>query len=216
MCGRFSLATTADRLAARFEVAVPVGFSFSYNLSPGQAIAVVHEADGGREMVLMHWGLIPGWSRDRAIGRRLINARAETAHRKPAFREAFRRRRALVPATGFFEWADAPGGRQPWHFRRTDGAPFAIAALWERWTAGEETIQSCTLLTMPANDLVAPVHHRMPVIIATAEYSRWLNAEPAQARPLLGEANEELIAYTVDRRVNDPRHDDESCITPTA
>ena len=216
MCGRFSLATTADRLAAHFDMAVPAQCPPTYNLCPGQAIAVVHEADGRRAMARMHWGLIPGWSRDRAIGRRLINARAETVHSKPAFREAFRHRRALVPATGFFEWANATGGRQPWHFCRPDSAPFAIAALWERWTGGDEVVQSCTLLTTAANDLVAPVHPRMPVIIAVAEYHRWLSAEPAQARQLLTQTNEELIAYTVNRRINDPHNDDESCIAPTA
>ncbi|MBV9124870.1 MAG: SOS response-associated peptidase, partial [Planctomycetes bacterium] len=174
-----------------------------------------------REMSLLRWGLVPSWAEDPAIGNRLINARAETAAEKPAFRSAFRQRRCLIPADGFYEWQRHPGGKTPYYFSLRDKQPFAFAGLWERWQApGGKVLETCTLLTTQANSLVQPVHDRMPVIVPAAEYDRWLDPslhDPALLQPILQPyAPEEMTAYAVSRWVNDPKHEDARCVQPPA
>lgn len=221
MCGRFTLKTTAEVLAEHFELPeVPVLVP-RYNIAPSQTVAVVRGGaePAGRELTGLRWGLIPSWAEDPGIGNRMINARAETVAEKPAFRSAFRRRRCLIVADGFYEWRRQDGRTQPFYFRLRDGGPFAIAGLWERWEKGDEPIESCTLLTTGANDVVGPVHDRMPVVLDPAEYGRWLDPRvdrPEGLQPLLQPyPGERMVALPVGRHVNDPRHDDPRCIEPS-
>jgi putative SOS response-associated peptidase YedK len=222
MCGRFSLKARPEVLAQRFELTEVTGLEPRYNIAPTQPVAVVRAGTEatGRELSRLHWGLIPSWADDPAIGNRMINARAETADQKPAYRSAFRLRRCLVLADGFFEWTKADGAKRPYYFRLEDGGPFAFAGLWERWTKGQEPIESCTLLTTDANNLVGPVHERMPVILEPEDYGRWL--DPQRRRPedvhalLRPVPAEQMIGYPVGRWVNDPRHDDPRCVEPAA
>lgn len=218
MCGRFTLKTRPEVLAQHFELTEAPSVELRYNIAPTQPVAVVRTGPegSGRELSRLRWGLIPSWADDPAIGNRLINARAETAAEKPAYRAAFRNRRCLVLADGFFEWAKADGAKHPHYFRLKDGGPFAFAGLWERWTKGEQPIESCTLLTTEANDVVGPVHERMPVILGPEEYSRWLDLRrrrPEDVSAILRPfPAERMIGYPVERFVNDPRHDDPRCV----
>jgi putative SOS response-associated peptidase YedK len=163
--------------------------------------------------------LVPGWAKDPAVGNRLINARAETAAVKPAFRAALRRRRCLVVADGFYEWQPQGKRKQPYYIRLRQGRPFGFAGLWEVWEGPEHArLESCTLLTTAANDLVRPIHDRMPVIIAPADYQPWLDAavdDTQQLLPLLRPyPGEEMTAYAVGPLVNNPGNDDPRCIEP--
>src|SRR5262249_41316010 len=173
---------------------------------PTQTVPVVRAAEGGRQLALARWGLIPHWATDPAIGNRLINARSETVAEKPSFRDAFRQRRCLIPATVFCEWWAPAGGKQPFHFRLREGRPFAFAGLWERWQGGDGAVESCAILTTEANAVVRPVHERMPVILPPEDFAAWLDTswppEELQAllRPYLAE---EMEARAVSRRVND-------------
>jgi putative SOS response-associated peptidase YedK len=221
MCGRFTLKTRPEVLAEHFELPEVPGVKPRYNIAPTQPVAVVRTGfEGGRELSPLRWGLIPSWADDPSIGNRMINAQAETAAEKPAYRSAFRLRRCLVLADGFYEWAKANGAKQPHYFQLKDGSPFAFAGLWERWAKGEEPIESCTLLTTEANEAVGPVHQRMPVILEPKEYGRWL--DPQRRRPedvsaiLRPFPAERMVAYPVGRWVNDPRHDDPRCVEPAA
>jgi len=222
VCGRFTLSTAADILQQLFEIdAGPMPeLAARYNIAPTQDVAVVRAADGGaREMVLARWGLIPFWAREPDIGSRLINARLETAADKPAFRSAFAARRCLLPADGFYEWAKADGAKQPYLFRLQSGGPFGLAGLWDRWRFPDgQTIDTCTILTTEADEVVAPVHPRMPVIVGRASYGAWLDPSNRRAdavRGLVaGGAGEMLVGYTVSRRVNTPTADDPGLVEP--
>jgi len=220
MCGRYALLSSTELLVELFALsgAVPK-LEPRYNIAPTQLAPVVRRAPQGRRLDLLRWGLVPSWARDASIGARMINARSETAAGKPAFGEALARRRCLVPADGFFEWRKTGRVRQPYFIRRRDGAPCALAGLWERWSAaGGETIESFTVLTTTPNALVEPLHDRMPVIIEPADFERWLDLDepdPARLRPLLGPLPaEQMEAHPVSRRVNSPAHDDPACIEP--
>jgi putative SOS response-associated peptidase YedK len=169
---------------------------------------------------LLKWGLVPGWADDPALGNRLINARAETAAEKPTFRAAFRQRRCLVLADGFFEWQRVGGKKQPYYFRLGDGSPFAFAGLWEHWERDGKALDSCAILTTGANELVKPVHDRMPVILPSADFEQWLDPKggkgpelQALLRPFPAEA---MTSYPVGLRVNNPRHNDAACVAPLA
>lgn len=194
-----------------------------YNIAPTQPVAAVRLPEDGadRELVMLHWGLIPFWAKDPRIGARMINARAETAADKPAFRAAFRRRRCLVPADGFYEWQKQNGTKQPYYIHLQDGRPFAFAGLWERWRGEDDAvIESCTLLTTKPNELVRPLHNRMPVILHPHNYALWLDPEVEQAdalRRLLDPfPSGEMEAYPVSRYVNAPQHEGPECIAPLA
>jgi putative SOS response-associated peptidase YedK len=173
----------------------------------------------GRELAFLRWGLIPSWSKDPAIGNRLINARAETAQEKPSFRSAFRRHRCLIPTNGFYEWQRLERGKQPYFVRMRDGQLFAFAGLWDRWESPDKgVIETCTILTTAANTVLAPIHDRMPVILPPTEYARWLDPtlrDPDSLAPLLVPfPPEEMLAFPVSPRVNAPTVDDEKCIAP--
>jgi putative SOS response-associated peptidase YedK len=222
MCGRYVLRSRAEAIAEEFDLPDVPLLEPRYNIAPTQPVAAVRIDPQGheREFTALRWGLIPSWADDPALGNRMINARAETAAEKPAYRSAFRLRRCLVLADGFYEWAKADGAKQPHYFQLKDGGPFAFAGLWERWAKGEEPIESCTLLTTEANEVVSPVHQRMPVILEPEDYGRWLDPQrrrledvSAILRPFPAKR---MLAYPVGRFVNDPRNEDPRCVERVA
>ncbi len=188
-----------------------------YNIPPGQKIlAVVQLEDGSNKAVNLHWGLIPSWAKDRAISSHLINARAETLAEKPSFKTAYRHRRCLIPATGFFEWQNTESGKRPYHIHQQDNALFAFAGIWEHWEHDQETVYSCTIITTAANDKITPIHNRMPVIIAPDDYKRWLDKKTAvieMADFLAADAYRKMQITPISTRVNNPLHNDESCLS---
>ena len=217
MCGRFTLRTPAADLAEEFEVDERPNLAARYNIAPSQDILVVRAAreGGGREFAMPRWGLVPAWAKDPALGGRMINARAETLADKPSFREAYRARRCLVVADGFYEWQKAPdGAKLPHHIRFADNAPFAIAGLWESWRAADgETLETCALITTEANQDLAPIHHRMPAILPSQAYDAWLDVRSQPPASLLRPYPlGELTAHPVGPRVNSARHDDAACL----
>jgi putative SOS response-associated peptidase YedK len=168
--------------------------------------------------VPLRWGLIPSWADDPTIGNRLINARSETVASKPSFRAAFKNRRCLIPADGFYEWKKEGKTKQPLHIQRKHGLPFAFAGLWEEWERENEIIQSCTIITTEANELMAEFHDRMPVILDAKHYELWLDPEvhdPNLLEPLLRPyPSEELVVHAVGSLVNNPRNEDPRCVEP--
>ena len=221
MCGRFTLTTPREVLAGAFELDGAPELAPRFNVAPGQDVATVWRTrEGRRELRLRRWGLVPGWAADRRIGSRLVNARAETAAVKPAFREALRWRRCLVPADGFYEWAGGPGAgpRQPYHIALPDRAAFAIAGLFERWRAEDGAwLETCTLLTVAANEAVAAVHDRMPAILGHGDFEPWLDPGLQDPQRLLVPwAGARLELHPVSRRVNRTEHDDAECIASLA
>lgn len=189
-----------------------------YNIAPSQDVPVVRlkRDRSGRELAMVRWGLVPSWADDPKIGYRLINARAESVAKKPAFRDAFKKRRCLVPANGFYEWEKRDGGKQPWLIRAKGGALLAFAGLWEIWRPPDgEPLQSCTIVTCAPNALAGRFHNRMPVILDAADHERWLSGEPEEASTLLGPCpDDRLEAWPVSPQVNSPKHDDANLITP--
>lgn len=220
MCGRFSQSQSAGAIAQAFQVDVPP-LTPRYNIAPTQPVATVLRTPEhqDRQFRMLHWGLIPSWAKDKKIGARLINARAETVAEKPAFRSAFRKQRCLVLADGFYEWQQQENHKQkqPFYFRFQDGRPFAFAGLWEHWEdANGDELESCTLLTTQANELMRPIHNRMPVILDPKDYDLWLDLEmknPELLQPLLHlYATQEMMAYPVNKVVNKPSNDSMECI----
>src|SRR5512139_2812246 len=214
MCGRFTLFTPASRLAEVFLPGEVLAATPRYNIAPGQPILAVRAsaAHDRREFAMPRWGLVPAWARDAAIGSRLINARAETVSEKPAFRRAIRERRCLVPADGFYEWKREGAVKRPFYIRMRDGVPFAFAGIWERWEGiPGESAETCAILTTAPNDLLAPIHDRMPLILPPEEYGRWLDPSvrsPESLAPLLRPLpSAALEAYPVGRTVNNPLAD---------
>jgi putative SOS response-associated peptidase YedK len=218
MCGRFALIVDASVLADVFDVDPPRDFTPRFNIAPTQEVPIVRaDQTGSRECSLVRWGLVPSWSKDEKIGARMINARSETAAEKPSFRSAIKTRRCLVPASGFYEWVQGPGGKQPHFIHFADARVFAFAGLWERWSKGTgDPLDTFTILTTAPNDLMADLHDRMPVILPRASYTEWL--EP---RPLSPDRLQEMLspppadgmeAYPVTTHVNRPANDDAECI----
>jgi len=209
MCGRFAQRSDPKRLAKEFKVEEVPQVEARYNIAPTQEILAVRESPDGREMTFFKWGLVPSWAKDVSMGARLINARSETIEEKPSFRDAFKKRRCIIPADGFYEWQRNGGKKQPFFFRMRDEHPFGFAGLWERWEGeGGQAINSCTILTTEANEVLRPVHDRMPVILHPGDYPLWLNGDERE-RVLLGELlrpypAEEMIGYPVSMLVNSP------------
>lgn len=221
MCGRFTLTSPPQRLRERFAlVAAPETLAPRWNIAPSQAVSVIANRRE-RRLRSARWGLVPHWATDPSIGHRLINARAETLAQRPAFREALERRRCVVPADGFYEWQRRGRTRQPFHLRRRDGELLALAGLWDVWRAPDgERLASCAIVTVPANDLVAAIHDRMPAILSSDGVDAWLDpaAAPASARLrwLAPCPDEWLEAYAVSTWVNTPEHDGPQCLAPVA
>ena len=223
MCGRFTLITNLGAIAARFGVSrflEEVRHAPRYNIAPTQTVIVVND-EGTRTLTEMRWGLIPSWAKDPAIGNRMINARAETVATKPAFRVALRKRRGLIPADGFYEWQPVGRRKQPVRIVLKTREPFGFAGLWESWTSPEgEESRSCTIITTEANELLTPIHDRMPVILNHDAEAVWLDPtiqDSARLLPLLRPyPSEEMEIYQVSTRVNNPDRDEPECIKPLA
>jgi putative SOS response-associated peptidase YedK len=229
MCGRYSLTLPNDAMRQLFDLPAAAWMAPRFNIAPSQIAPVIRlgdigrggtggtgGTDGGGGMVLdgMTWGLIPSWSKEGLTSKGQINARSETAAEKPAFRAAFRRRRCLIPADGFYEWQNVEGGKQPYWISRTDGAPFVFAGLWE--TRGDRhggEIVSFAILTTAAAENIRPIHHRMPVILESRNFAAWLDPRETPPPSLFapGQAPE-MTARPVSRRVNSPRNDDAACL----
>ncbi|HNQ24722.1 MAG TPA: SOS response-associated peptidase [Phycisphaerae bacterium] len=239
MCGRFTLTTPADVVAAVFRLLHEPQWQPRYNIAPTQPVGVVRHQGGtatptpaaasgahpsgeeGRRFDLLRWGLVPRWAKEPDGGVLMINARAEGIASKPAFRAAVRFRRCLIPADGFFEWQKLQRRKQPFYIRRRDASVFAFAGLWEHWEGPDgAVIESCTIITTEANDVVRPLHDRMPVILAPAEYELWLDPQVQDAQrvlPLLRPCpSEALEAYPVSAQVNRPTTDRPECVAPLA
>lgn len=225
MCGRFALIAPGETLIEQFGLSPEASSTLSplsprYNIAPTQPVLAIRLARDSeeREPAIFHWGLIPSWSKDRKFGSRLINARSETVAEKPSFRAAFRRRRCLIPADGFFEWQRNANRKQPIYVHSHDGKPFAMAGLWETWHAADgSVIDSCTILTTEPNELMEPIHNRMPVILESPDYDMWLHPgdDPSVALHLLRPyPSEKMNAYPVSTLVNNPRNDSPECIKP--
>jgi putative SOS response-associated peptidase YedK len=216
MCGRYNLTASSDAIAKHFQLPGPVRFLPGYNIAPAQKILnIVELEDQSKKAVNLFWGLVPSWSKDRKNSSHLINARSETVREKPSFRSAFKHRRCLIPATGFYEWLKTDVGKQAFHIHRCDLQLFAFAGLWEQWQHNTETLYSCTIITTIATDLMKAIHDRMPVIIPIEQYQNWLDkdADAEQAFALLNnQAYDQMIATPVSDWVNNPQHDDERCI----
>jgi putative SOS response-associated peptidase YedK len=220
MCGRFTHFASNDEIARLLQLAQVPYLAPRYNVAPTQQVfaARVDQA-GHREPVLLKWGLIPSWADDPAIGNRMINARSETAADKPSFRSAFRKRRCLIPASGFYEWQAVAGKKQkqPFFIRMEHGQPFAFAGLWEVWNKGEEPVESCTILTPAANDVMKPLHDRMPVILDAKDFDCWLDPtvqDRERLEPLLVPYHEGLTAFQISTFVNSPRNQGPKGIEP--
>lgn len=221
MCGRFVLMTPGGSLAEQFGLSEEAVLEPRYNIAPTQLVAVVRISpdDPTRKLVLLKWGLIPFWAKDPAIGPRLINARAESVAGKPAFRAAFKYRRCLIPADGFYEWKKAGTRKQPYFIGMADGKPFALAGLWEHWESTEgEVIESCTILTTGSNELVEQLHDRMPLILEPKDYDLWLDPrvkDPKQLKPLLvAHPSDAMRKFPVSQRVNKATYDAADCVEP--
>jgi putative SOS response-associated peptidase YedK len=220
MCGRFTLRTPASAIAEQFSLLEVPDLQPRFNIAPSQPVAVVRtdpQQANQRQFVFLHWGLVPSWAEDPKIGNRMINARAETAADKPSYRAAIRRRRCLIVADGFYEWKTVAKRRQPMYIHMRDSRPFAFAGLWESWEGADHSaLESCTILTTSSNDLVRPIHDRMPVIITLTDYARWLDPAVQQTEPILPLLQpyppEEMEAYAVSTRVNSPARDDAGCV----
>lgn len=220
MCGRFTLRTSANEVADVFEVPAPIQLTFRFNIAPTQDIAAVRLDDAGaRELVMLRWGLIPSWAKDASMGNTTVNARADSVASKPAFRAAFKRRRCLIVADGFYEWQKSADSKhkQPYYMTLENGL-FGIAGLWEGWDGPDGRVESCTLITTDANSLMAPIHDRMPVILPRETWPLWLDTAVQDADVLTGLLQplpaERMRATPVSTLVNSSRNEHPDCIRP--
>lgn len=216
MCGRFAFYSPSEAAAALFGVEGSLDLRPRYNIAPTQEIAAIRNAeDDKRELVLLRWGLVPFWAKDPSIGNRMINARAETVAEKPAYRNAFKHRRAVVLADGFYEWRREGSNKTPYFITTVSGEPFGLAALWEAWTDKKtgEYIESTTLITTEANEYISELHHRMPVVLDPGLATEWLegNNELIAAGAPQSPA---LTAWPVDKRVNNARNEGSDLVDP--
>jgi putative SOS response-associated peptidase YedK len=224
MCGRYALTTDPHKLARRFGAEPPPDLQPRYNIAPSQNIPIVRQEGEGRRFALARWGLVPSWAKEISFGGySTINARAETVAGKPAYSSAFRHRRALIPASGYYEWqAQAEVKvKQPWFIALKDKEPMAFAGLWEHWTSPEgEALESCCIIVTDANTLTRPIHDRMPVILDPVNWGEWLDPEAkdhialqALLKPYPAEA---MTVWPVGTLVNNPRHDAPDCLERVA
>jgi putative SOS response-associated peptidase YedK len=227
MCGRFTQRMTWAELVRLYRATEPwIGpapkSERRYNIAPTQDVAAVRLVDGKRQLATLRWGLIPIWSKSAKIGYSTINARADTVATKPAFRSAFKKRRCLVPADGYYEWETVGKSKLPWLYEVADG-PFAFAGIWEAWYGPDKNydqppLESCSLIVTDASALAAKVHERMPVILDPVDYDAWLDpeSEPERLQSLLVPYDGRLTARPVSTYVNDARHEGPQCIAPRA
>jgi putative SOS response-associated peptidase YedK len=221
MCGRYAFFAAHEAIARLFGVLDAPPIDARYNIAPTQFVPVVRsDSEGVRRLAMLYWGLLPPWAKEKSLGARMINARAETAREKPAFRAAYRKRRCLVLASGWYEWQRTSGAKQPFFLRQADAEPFGMAGLWESWVerAGEPPLESCTILTGAPDPALAFIHDRMPVIIAPHNYGRWLDRRLEDADVLDAIVAERpsgpLAAQPVSRAVNSARNEGPELIEP--
>ena len=220
MCGRYTLRARLNQLLQIYGAQSDVELEPRYNIAPTQDVAAVRATSDAtaRELVRLHWGLIPSWADDPKIGNRMINARGETVAKKPSFRSAFKRRRCLVLADGFYEWRKEGKTKQPYYIRMKDQASIAFAGLWERWKKNGLEIESCTIITTSANQLMSELHDRMPVILSGQDIDTWLDPTINDAetlQPMLDPyPSEEMEAYPVSTLVNSPKNESNECVEP--
>jgi putative SOS response-associated peptidase YedK len=213
MCGRFTL-HSRDRVKLKGLATLDLPFEPRYNIAPSQNVLTIGDFGTGLEARSMTWGLVPSWSKD---GRGFINARSETIENKPSFSDSFRSRRCLIPADGFYEWQRSGKIAQPYYFQMKDESPFAFAGIWDEWRRDKVSIASCAIITTTANELLASIHNRMPVILRTQSYDTWLEGkyEPAKLRNLLAPfPAAEMTSHAVSYAVNHPKIDDEYLTRP--
>ncbi|MGH8194972.1 MAG: SOS response-associated peptidase [Woeseiaceae bacterium] len=216
MCGRFAFYSAAEATAALFGADAPLPVEPRYNIAPTQYIASLRQSEAGAiELTLLRWGLVPFWAKDPSIGNRMINARVETLAGKPAFRDAFQKRRCLILADGFYEWRKEPHGKTPFFISLASGQPFAFAGLWEAWRDREsgESLQTATVVTTAAHGLMAELHDRMPVVLEPPAGQRWLEG-PAGLLDEVTASVPPLRAWPVDTRVNNARNEGAELIEP--
>ena len=219
MCGRYARYSAVRRFGELFDT--PAGFELaaSYNVAPSNAVLVARNASwGGRELITLKWGLVPSWSKEPKTEFSTLNARAETVAEKPTFRSAFRHRRCLIAADGFYEWGGREGRKQPYYIRLASKSPFAFAGIWEHWERAGESLDSCSILVTGANEILRSIHDRMPVIFSPASYDLWLDPavrDPAKLKHLLVPYPAFLMAmHAVSARVNNVRNNDPTLISP--
>lgn len=214
MCGRFTVTVSHKSLQEAFPLFELPDFTPRFNIAPTQPVLAVRHEEGKEKPqgVFLRWGLVPSWADDLSIGNRLINARADGVAQKPAFRAAFKKRRCLILADGFYEWKKGPkpkDPKQPFHIRLGGGQPFAFAGLWEHWEKREEPVETCTIITTGANEAIAPLHDRMPVILERRDYARWLDPTAGDPQTLLEMLRpyraDEIETIPVTTRINNPR-----------
>ncbi len=218
MCTRFVLLKEHLRAALQ-QLGLPenAGYVSRYNIAPGTPVPAARAAPQ-RESCALRWGLVPSWARE-DVGFKLVNARAETLVEKPAFRDALRRRRCVIPVSGFYEWQTVGRAKKPWLFRWRDEQPFALAGLWESWRAPDgTTLETCAVITVEPNELMRPLHHRMPVMLTPGQFDPWLDpavAEPEKLRPLLRPPPAAAMsAVALDSYVSNVRHEGPACLAP--
>ena len=220
MCGRFALKAPPRTIQQHFDLSETVNLSPRFNIAPSQDVAVIRHLSGKgcRQLDMLRWGLIPGWAKDMKISYRMINARAETLAQKPAFRTAFKKRRCIIAADGFYEWLHLGKTKQPFFVHMKNNAVFGFAGLWESWNNPEgHTVESCTIITTSANDLVRKIHDRMPVILYPARYEAWLqDSTPEQTLQqfLMPYPADKMESYRVSSEVNSPKNDTMECMRP--
>lgn len=219
MCGRFTQTFSSSEIAKAFNLANLPELKPRYNIAPTQEVAAIvrSEASSEREFKWLRWGLIPSWAKDSKMGAKLINARAESVAQKPSFRSAFRYSRCLIIADGFYEWQQQENRKQPFYIQQIDGLPFALAGLWSTWQPKNgETISTCTIITTKANEIVQPIHERMPVILKSTDYEKWLAPtvqQPELLQPLLQPySSDKLKVAPVSTKVNNSRNDSPECV----
>lgn len=217
MCGRFALTSNASTLSKQFDANIFVTLTPRFNIAPSQRILVLRTRNHHqrREPVLLKWGLVPSWAKDQSIGARLTNARSETAFTKPSFRDSFRRRRCLIPATGFYEWTTLGKRKQPHYVRLTSNEPFGIGGLWDVWEQNGNTIETCAILTCDANQAMQHLHPRMPVVIQPERYDAWLDPSQIDAAAVFQDLHPfpetRTAIYPVSDYVNNVHHGDSRC-----
>ena len=218
MCGRFISYHSSSEIAPAFNLANVPELEPRYNIAPTQEVATIisSKTSNKHEFKWLRWGLIPHWAKDKSIGNKLINARAETVAQKPSFRSPFKHSRCLIITSGFYEWQKQDSGKQPFLIQPTDSLPFAMAGLWSTWNKDGETINTCTIITTEANEVMTPIHRRMPVILQSDRYDLWLDStvkQPEFLQPLLQPYDSDrLKVYPVSTLVNNPRNDSPECM----
>ncbi|MEW5821946.1 MAG: SOS response-associated peptidase [Cyanobacteriota bacterium] len=218
MCGRYTLQDAQEFLEHVFKIFDVPEFIPRYNIAPTQQVAAVRKIANKNQLAFLRWGLIPFWAKDITLSARMINARAESVYDKPSFKAAYKKRRCLIIADGFYEWERVNGKKQPYYFQLKNSQPFAFAGLWEKWNKTKQTIESCTIITTTANELMSSIHERMPVIIDSNDYEMWLDSSfddinilNTLLRPY---PDSKMKMHPVNDRVNSPIYDFSECIAP--